>query len=146
MEPKFAGGVSFRYVETSALVAAGLEGDAAAVQSIRGDGLRIASALTFAETRRTLSVAVSRGRITPQQLRSRLAWLGRFERVCEIVDVSSSVLARLGRPFPVEPVRSLDAIHLATVETIEADPALVAVVTRDRRVRENAIAMGYAVE
>lgn len=146
MEPRFAGGVSFRYVETSALVAAGLEGDATAVQSIRGEGLRIASALTFAETRRTLSVAVSRGRISPQQLRSRLAWLGRFERGCEIVDVSSSVLARLGRPFPVEPVRSLDAIHLATVETIEADPALVAVVTRDRRVRENALAMGYLVE
>lgn len=146
MEPTLAGGVSFRYIETSALVAAGLEGDAAAVQAIRGEGLRIASALTFAETRRTLSVAVSRGRISSQQLRSRLAWLARFERVCEIVDVSASVLARLGRPFPVEPVRSLDAIHLATVETIEADPALVAVVTRDRRVRENAIAMGYAVE
>lgn len=146
MEPKFAGGVSFRYVETSALVAAGLEGDATAVRAIRGEGLRIASALTFAETRRTLAVAVVRGRISQQQLRSRLAWLRRFERVCEIVDISSSVLARLGRRFPVEPVRSLDAIHLATVETVETDPALVAIVTRDRRIRENAIAMGYVVE
>lgn len=146
MEPKFAGGVSFRYVETSALVAAGLEGDATAVRAIRGEGLRIASALTFAETRRTLAVAVVRGRISQQQLRSRLAWLRRFERVCEIVDISSSVLARLGRRFPVEPVRSLDAIHLATVETVETDPSLVAIVTRDRRIRENAIAMGYAVE
>ena len=146
MEPKFAGGASFRYFETSALVAAGLEGDTTAVRAIRGEGLRIASALTFAETRRTLAVAVVRGRISQQQLRSRLAWLRRFERLCEIVDISSSVLARVGRAFPVEPVRSLDAIHLATVETLEADPALVAVVTRDRRVRENALAMGYAVE
>lgn len=146
MEPRFAGGVSFRYVETSALVAAGLEGDATAVRAIRGEGLRIASALTFAETRRTLAVAVVRGRISQQQLRSRLAWLRRFERACEIVDISSSVLARLGRRFPVEPVRSLDAIHLATVETVEMDPSLVAIVTRDRRIRENAIAMGYVVE
>ena len=117
-----------------------------AVQAIRGEGLRIASALTLAETRRTLAVAVVRGRISADQLRSRMAWLRRFERVCEIVDISSQVLGRLGRPFPVEPVRSLDAIHLATVEALEADPSLVAVVTRDRRVRENALAMGYLVE
>jgi len=51
-----------------------------------------------------------------------------------------------GRNPLMEPVRSLDAIHLATVETIDADSSLVAVVTRDRRVRENALAMGYAVE
>lgn len=146
MEPTFAGGVIFRYVETSALIAAGLEGDATAVRAIRGEGLRIASALTFAETRRTLAVAVVRGRISQQQLRSRLAWLRRFERVCEIVDISSTVLARLGRRFPVEPVRSLDAIHLATVEIVETDPSLIAIVTRDRRIRENAIAMGYVVE
>lgn len=146
MEPRFPGGVSFRYIETSALVAAGLEQDATAVQAIRGEGMRVVSALTLAETRRTFSVAVVRGRISPDQRRSRLAWLTRFERFCAIIDVSSSVLARVGRPFPVEPVRSLDAIHLATIETIEADPSLVAVVTRDCRVRENALAMGYAVE
>jgi hypothetical protein len=29
---------------------------------------------------------------------------------------------------------------------LEVAPSLVAVVTRDRRVRENAIAMGYVVE
>jgi len=133
-------------VETSALVAAGLEGDATAVQAIRGEGLRIASALTLAETRRTFAVAVAKGRLSQPQLRLRLAWLKRFESRCEIVDVSSSVLARLGRPFPVEPVRSLDAIHLATVEMLEAEPALIAVVTRDRRVRDNAVAMGYLVE
>jgi predicted nucleic acid-binding protein len=146
MEPSFPGGVSFRYIETSALVAAGLEGDATAVQAIRGEGLRIASALTLAETRRTFAVAIVRGRLSQPQVRSRLAWLRRFERRCEIIDVSSSVLSRLGRPFPVEPVRSLDAIHLATIEMLEVEPSLVAVVTRDRRVRENALAMGYVVE
>lgn len=145
-EPSFPGGVSFRYIESSALVAAVLEGDATAVQAIRGEGVRIASALTLAETRRTFAVAIVRGRLSQPQVRSRLAWLRRFERRCEIIDVSSSVLTRLGRPFPVEPVRSLDAIHLATIEMLEVEPSLVAVVTRDRRVRENALAMGYLVE
>ena len=146
MEPHFAGGVSVRYIESSALVAAGLEGDATAIQAIRGEGLRVVSALTLAETRRTFTVSMVRGRISQAQLRSRLAWLRRFEHFCEVVDVSSSVLERIGRRFLVEPVRSLDAIHLATVETIEAEPSLVVVVTRDHRVQENAIAMGYLVE
>jgi predicted nucleic acid-binding protein len=146
MEPKLAGGASVRYVETSALVAAALEGDAAARQAIRGEGVRFASALTLAETRRTFVVAGVRGRMSPEQLRSRLAWLRKFERMCGVADISPSILARLGRPFPAEPVRSLDAIHLATIEAIEEDPALVAVVTRDRRIADNARAMGYIVE
>ena len=40
----------------------------------------------------------------------------------------------------------LDAMHLATVEMLGEPPALVTVLTRDGRVRENAIALGYAVE
>lgn len=146
MEPKFAGGTDFRYVETSALVAAALDGEATAIQAIRGEGVRVASALTLAETRRTFVVAGWRGRLSHEQLRARLSWLRRFERVCTVAGVSPRILARLGRPFPIEPVRSLDAIHLATIESIEADPGVVAVVTRDRRVADNARAMGYLVE
>jgi hypothetical protein len=56
------------------------------------------------------------------------------------------VLFRAGRPFPVEPIRTLDAIHLATLELLGESPPLVTVVTRDARVRDNAIAGGFAVE
>lgn len=145
-EPQFAGGATFRYVETSALVAAGVEKDATAIQAIRGEGVRVASALTFAETRRTLTAARHSGRLSSDEHQSRLLWLRRFERRCEVVAVTTSVLTRLGRPFAVEPVRTLDAIHLATIESIEEDPAVVTIVTRDRRIAENARAMGYLVE
>jgi predicted nucleic acid-binding protein len=145
-EPAFAGGVTYRYVESSALVAAGLERDATAMQAIRGEGVRIASALTFAEARRTLAVARASGRLSPDQQRHGLTWLRRFERRCEVVDLSAVLLARLARPFLVEPVRSLDAIHLATIETIGDDPSTIAVVTRNRRIAKNARAMGYLVE
>ena len=145
-EPRFAGGSAFRYIETSALVAAGVERDVTATQAIRGEGIRFASALTFAEARRMLSVARQSGRLSPEVYRSRLSWVRRFERRCEVVDISATVLARLGRPFAVEPVRSLDAIHLATIEALEEDSAAIAVVTRDRRIAENARAMGYLVE
>lgn len=72
--------------------------------------------------------------------------LRRFERRCYVVAVTDAVLARVGRPFPAEPVRTLDAVHLATMELLGEPPQLVTVVTRDDRVRVNAIALGYAVE
>jgi hypothetical protein len=46
----------------------------------------------------------------------------------------------------VEPVRTLDAVQLATMELLGEPPQLVTVVSRDARVRDNAEALGYAVE
>jgi hypothetical protein len=56
------------------------------------------------------------------------------------------ILARVRRPFPSEPIRTLDAVHLATAELLGESPALTVVVTRDIRVRDNAQALGFAVE
>ena len=72
--------------------------------------------------------------------------LRRFERRCFLVGVTDAVLARVRRPFPVEPIRTLDALHLATIELLGEPPPLVTVATRDVRVRDNAQALGYAVE
>ena len=72
--------------------------------------------------------------------------LQRFIRRCHIVSVTEAILACLGRPFPLEPVRTLDAIHLATAQALGDPPALVTIVTRDVRVRDNATALGYLVE
>jgi hypothetical protein len=43
--------------------------------------------------------------------------------------LSDEVLVRAGRPFPVEPIRTLDAIHLASVELLGEPPQLVTIVT-----------------
>ena len=69
-----------------------------------------------------------------------------FARRCDVAAVTDAVLARVGRPFPVEPIRTLDAVHLATAELLDDAPQLVTIVTRDHRVRENAQALGFAVE
>lgn len=37
-----------------------------------------------------------------------------------LFQVSEAVLARARRPFPVEPIRTLDALHLATALTAPA--------------------------
>jgi predicted nucleic acid-binding protein len=83
--------------------------------------------------------------LTPEQERASVLALRRFERRCYVVAVTDAVLARVRRPFPVEPIRTLDAVHLATAELLGEPPPLMTIVTRDDRVRENAVALGYAV-
>jgi predicted nucleic acid-binding protein len=84
--------------------------------AVRTKGRRVTSALTLAETARAI-------------LRARVA----------------AVLARVRRPLPVEPIRPLDAVHLATAELLGEPPPLMTIVTRDDGVRENAEELDYAV-
>ena len=135
-----------RYIESSALVAALLEGDSAARTSIRADGRRVTSALTFAEASRAILRARASGRLSNLQERAAVRGLRGFERRTDIVAVTDAILDRVRRPFPVEPLRTLDAVHLATAEILAESPQLLTIVTRDDRVRNNARALAYAVE
>jgi predicted nucleic acid-binding protein len=138
--------VTIRYIESSALVAALLEHDAEALKSLRVRARRITSALTLAEAARAIVRARIGEQLTPDAERAAVRALRRFERRCYVVAVTDDVLVRVRRPFPVEPVRTLDAVHLATVESLGEPPQLMSIVTRDQRVRENAKALGYSVE
>jgi predicted nucleic acid-binding protein len=135
-----------RYIESSALVAALLERDADARKSIRARGRRVTSALTIAEAARAILRARAAARLTSDQERTAARALRRFEQRCFLVAVTDPILARVRRPFPLEPIRTLDAVHLATAELLGEPPALTVVVTRDIRVRDNAQALGFAVE
>lgn len=135
-----------RYIESSALVAALLEHDTGARRAVRKAGRRVTSALTLAETARAVLRARLAGRLTAEQERASLRALQRFERRCFVVAVTDAVLARVRAPFPIEPIRTLDAVHLATAEFLGEPPPLMTIVTRDSRVRDNAEALGYGLE
>lgn len=136
---------AIRYIESSALVAALLEHDAQALRSIRR-GRVVTSALTIAEAARAVLRARMAARLTADEERAAVRALRRFEQRCYIVAVTEHVLARVCRPFPVEPIRTLDAVHLATAELLGESPSSITVVTRDVRVRQNAAACGYSIE
>src|SRR5690242_9019099 len=104
--------LSFLYIESSGLLAALLEQDLSARATMRGPGRRVTSALTLAEAARGILRARVAGRLTPEQERAAIRALKTFERRCTIINVTDSVLTRAGRRFPVEPIRTLDAIHL----------------------------------
>lgn len=134
-----------RYIETSALLAALLENDRGAKEAIRTTGHRITSALTLAEANRAVIRARTTGRLDADGERAAVRGLQTFARRCEIVAISDEVLTRAGRLFPIEPVRTLDAIHIATAELLGDPPPLIAFITRDKRVADNARALGYSI-
>lgn len=62
-----------------------------------------------------------------------------------ILELSDGVIARARAPFPAEPVRSLDAIHLASAWSILSAAGEVTALSLDERVRSNARDMGMKV-
>lgn len=59
--------------------------------------------------------------------------------------VSDPVLARVAQPFPREPVRTLDAIHLATAAIFSREVTPTVVLSVDDRIRDNARGLGLGV-
>lgn len=102
----------------------------------------LTSSLTFAEIERALvraeheqlMRAADAQRLRGLVTRAGSSWIR--------MAVGDEVLARASRPFPVEPVRTLDAIHLATaLELAQAFPD-IAMLSLDRRILDNARALG----
>ena len=135
-----------RYIESSALVAALLENDTAVAKKVARGTQQVTSALTLAEAGRAIIRARATGRLTADEEKAAVRALRTFQRRCFVLDVDRAVLDRVRHRFPVEPIRTLDAVHLATAELLGEAPPLVTIVTRDDRVRKNAEALGYTVE
>jgi predicted nucleic acid-binding protein len=127
-------------------VAALLEHDTAVVKQLPAGTRLVTSVLTLSEAGRAIIRARVTGRLTADHERAAIRALRTLERRCFLLNIDQAVLDRVRRPFPVEPIRTLDAIHLATAELLDELPQLVTIVTRDERVRANARALGYAIE
>jgi hypothetical protein len=100
----------------------------------------VASRLTIMEARRNLTRAALPEAVTAgmkgQLVTAQSGW--------QLISVDS-VFDRVGMLFPAEPVRTLDAIHLATAVMLrELYPDLI-VLSLDHRVRSNARALGFPV-
>lgn len=132
------------YIETSLLLSALLEDDPEAVEALRRARHPVTSMLTMAESRRALRRARATGRIPEEREAQCLHVLATTFDAWVLVRITDEVLQRAGEPFEMEPVRTLDAVHLATAQLLGA-PADVTVLTRDDRVRRNAAAMGFAL-
>lgn len=133
-----------RYLETSALLRVLLERDEALRPAITGGDL-FTSTLTFVEASRAVARALREGRLDPRSARDLERQLASIERACELVGLDEDVLRIAREPLPEEPVRTLDALHLASVRVLDAALGGFEVVSCDARVRRNAVALGFTV-
>jgi predicted nucleic acid-binding protein len=133
-----------RYVETSALLRVLLDGDESLRPELSGEGL-VTSALTFVEAARAISRARREQRLDAREAREAERQLAAFERSCDTIALAEEVLRRAREDFPVEPVRSLDALHLASLRVLDDELGGFDVATCDDRVRQNAAALGFVL-
>lgn len=105
----------------------------------------VSSTLTQVECARTLARGLASGRVGRGDELAALRLLDEAVSTWTVLEMSGRVLTRARGTFPVEPVRTLDALHLATAMVFqEALPDLV-VVSLDDRIRANAEALGLPV-
>ena len=135
------------YVESSA-VAARLLGQAqgARVQKLleRADNV-ISSDIVLLECDRALIRAEVSGEISAAHAARQRAVFNRESAFWILLRVEGEVLERARRPFPIEPVRSLDALHLASLLVAGSIFVGAVLLSFDDRIRANAKALGFGL-
>jgi predicted nucleic acid-binding protein len=106
----------------------------------------VTSALTTVEVMRALRRLTALGQVSGAECEKVLATYVAAARHWKVHAISEEVLVRASEPFPVEPIRTLDAIHLATAVLFNREITLAAVVSTDERLRDNAEGLGFSVE
>ncbi len=105
----------------------------------------IASDLTLVECDRVLVRGVAAGVLTEAAAAERRHTLSRAAAHWHVLHLVEDAVERARRPFPIEPIRTLDALHLSLALTARAVLPDLEVLSLDGRVRENALALGLRV-
>ena len=135
------------YAESSAPLAWLLEqahGDLVADTLSRAD-LVIASDLTLVECDRVLIRAVTLDELNESDAVDRQARLNAVSQRWTLLALDEEIVERARRPFPSEPVRTQDAIHLASALTARKAVPELAMLTLDARIRKAADRLGFMV-
>jgi predicted nucleic acid-binding protein len=103
------------------------------------------SALTLVECERALIRARTLEDIPEAELADRRRILAKASTHWHRLPLRDEILERAKRPFPVEPVRTLDAIHLASALVARSAVPDVALLTLDRRIRDAGLGLGFEV-
>ncbi len=104
----------------------------------------VSSELVRVETLRTIDRTAVRGALDPDELSNRRTAALAILSAVTLAQMSSSVLARAGDPFPTA-LGSLDAIHLATAMELRIAYPSLAFATHDRELAVAARSVGFEV-
>lgn len=135
------------YAETSAVLAwlLGERRGAEVREALAGAEVVLASEVTILEAHRVLLRAVSAAKLTEAVAGDLRAHLANAAKHWVRLAVDEAVLDRAGRAFPAEPIRALDAVHLASALAARSVIAEVALLSLDDRVRRSGAELGFAL-
>lgn len=132
------------YVESSALLT-WLLGEPRArevISALNRAQTVVTSVLSLVEVERALNRAEHQRILTAGQAQRLRGMLSRGRASWILMEISEEVRARAGMTFPVEPLRTLDAIHLATaLMFLRVFPDL-RLLSFDSRILENVLPLG----
>jgi len=135
------------YAESSAVLS-WLLGEASGPQvlsPLKAAEYVVTSDLTLIECDRAFHRAHSLGELSPQSFAELRAELGRLAATWILLRLSDPIIDRARESFPGPPIRSLDALHLASVlHTAAANPE-TRLLTLDQRIRTCAGELGLRV-
>lgn len=125
------------YVDTSAVLRAVLESGSSpdVEQALRDATLLITSRLSLVESQRAVVRLRREGSISESRLADAERELGSFWRRCDIFELSPGVCELAGQVAPALPLRTLDALHLATFVLARRRMPSLVLLTADERLR-----------
>ncbi|HLW24527.1 MAG TPA: type II toxin-antitoxin system VapC family toxin [Steroidobacteraceae bacterium] len=136
------------YAESSAVLAWLLDEPTAPVVRrllVEGEAI-VTSDLTLIECDRVLLRAVALEELTEAEAADRRAHLNSAAAHWHVLRIAAEIVERARQPFPGEPVRTLDAIHLASLLVARSAVAGLRLLSLDERVRKAAKGLGVGFE
>lgn len=135
------------YAESSGVLAwlLGESGQQAILHELNEAEQVVTSMLTIIECGRALARARMTKRLKEAEELAALHLLDDAAASWHILDITDRVADRARGAFPREPVRTLDALHLASALTFAEALGPIRILSLDDRVRENGAALGFAL-
>lgn len=136
------------YAESSAVLAWLLGEDRAPEvrDRLSSAELVIASDLTLVECDRVLIRAATLDELTEAEAAGRRAQLSAAAAHWTVLRLSEGVIDRARQRFPKEPIRTLDALHLASALVAHGVVPDLTILSLDEAVRAHARALGFEVQ
>lgn len=135
------------YVETSAALQwlLGQEHQHEVITVLSKAKYIVTSQLTVLEIHRAFSRLMKSGLLTKLQVNELTERFNEAKNSWGLRSITESILKRAGETFEVEPIRSLDAIHLATALEFQAHIPDIKILSFDNRILENAQSYGFTL-
>lgn len=115
-------------------------------QVLQRAGIVVASELTLVEVDRVLVRSLALGEASEAATEARRARMQAAASRWQVLHLSAGIMERARRAFPSEPVRTLDALHLASALEAAAAVSGLDLLSLDARVRRSGELLGFRLQ